>query len=233
MRLFALDYFIAVSVALAASLIASEFTGRISALQNLNQGQNAVSPLQFRLGDADYVIRSATGCIGNVTVRARESSVLGVFINASLRLSREDVTFVATTQSSFAFNPLKQLYESNSVLTLGDKKIGELKLNDVRPHKISILGFMLPADAAPITFSLPGPITIKPLPNNYFAVYPPEGVNLPTQLPSFPLLMQSLDFTIEPRTETSICTAETSLDMLKLETNLRGLLPLLPKGVNS
>jgi len=91
----------------------------------------------------------------------------------------------------------------------------------------------LPADAAPVTFSLPGPITIKPLPNNYFAVYPPEGVNLPTQLPSLPLLMQSLGFTIEPRSETDLCTTETSLDMLKLETNLRGLLPLLPKGINS
>ena len=106
MRLFAFDYFIAISVAVAASLTASEFTGRISALQNLNQGQNTASPLQFKLGDADYVIRSETGCVGNITVRARESSVLGVFINASLRLSREDVTLVATTQSSFAFNPL-------------------------------------------------------------------------------------------------------------------------------
>lgn len=230
MRHLPLDYLFAGLLAIGTTAAGYLSADRIAATQELRKIAHA-SALRFNLGEEHYTIRSPSGCLGSLTVKAGGDSVIGVFIDGMVRLERAGRTLPATLTSSFAINPLHQLYEATVSINLAQQNIGELKLKNVRPYEISVSGFSLPA-TRPLVFSVPGPVTVRPeKTKGEFSILPPDSVYIPTQLPALTSLINHLEISATRDTTGSRgCDAESALNLDELEARLKSL---IPKGLNS
>lgn len=230
MRLVAIDYVIATLVGLAA-------TGTIykagSEITSTLKGQRAPDQLSasFSLGDQSYRIDSAqAGCVGDIVVRARQDSVTAVFVNGTLRLTRDDVVLPATVTSSFAFNPLRQLYEGNIAIALGSNRVGDIAIRHVKPYEITLSGFSLPKET-PFSFSIPGPIMISPgQAAKTFVVRPPTEIDVPVPTARLKDFFSQLGLSLTsvpfaPNAQTPACSTQGALNLKEVEAVLTSLLP--------
>lgn len=227
MRPVPLDYIVACTIAVCTALIGQQLASNISEATQ-PQGTAKISSLKFDVGDNTYRVMKNQQCIGVLTVRARAESVIGVFVDAQVRVSRENTVLKASSHSSFAFNPLLQLYEATVNLALESKKLVEIQLKNVHPHEISIMGESI----SPIQFAIPGPITLSP--NRFrtaFEVFAPQEVTFPTALPSSTNLLQrfgvTIERTLEPQNDlgTLGCDSKNALNLNELESTLRSIIP--------
>ncbi len=229
MRPLPLDYIVAGMIAVGTAIAGQSLASNISDVTR-SPNLGAESILKFNVGDTAYRVKHRNQCIGTVTIRAREDSVIGVFIDAEIRVWRDNTVFKANSHSSFAFNPLLQLFEGTVDLSLATKKFAEIKLRNVRPHEISITGEGI--SASPLRFAIPGPIMLNRDRNHStFSVRAPQDVLFPTAGPGVIALLEKLDLAVELVAgedidgRTKNCDSRKALNLNDLESAVRSMIP--------
>ena len=229
MRLISLDYLLAGAVIAATAVFGANSALKIE--DNLNHRSSAQqSTIKFSLGEQRYLVTTKDGCVGSLTVRAGTDSVTAVLVNGKIRIQQGQLVANATTEASFGFNPLLQLYEASMSASLESQKLLDIKLKNVRPHDITVSGLF---GENPIKFSAPGPITLSRNADKIsYTVHAPDSLALPVNFSSFDSIADKLGVQLILDSSSNSLARQScnnaAINLKEIEARIRSF---LPKGV--
>lgn len=165
-RYFTIDFWIALAVFVCS------ISGAVLTFSHISKEQHKqgvlVSGIEF--GHTALLIRSGDACVGLITVefsKSEENLNLNADGFVNLRLFGQQLAM--SLSAEFLFNSLGQLGASKSQISLKDTQIllGSTKINPITV----ILRSNLKGTEFRREFSVPGPVSIKELPDQSYSVF--------------------------------------------------------------